>query len=53
MKRMQLPGAYHYGHIARENGKPKTASPYPALSKLWAWWVAGWNDADIEEGQKK
>lgn len=52
MKREQMPAAYYNGRFERSRNKPKSP-PYPALSKLWAWWVAGWNDADIEEGQKK
>lgn len=37
---------YRQGLDARKECKPKDA-PYPYMSELWAWWVAGWNDWDM------
>jgi len=44
----QHPSAYQWGRDEREASVAKCACPYPYLSPNWAWWLAGWNDKDIE-----
>lgn len=44
---MKLPRTYHAGREARQAGQSKCAPG----SLSWAdrhWWLAGWNDADLE-----
>lgn len=52
MKEHRTPEAYHEGRAGRQGNKPKSP-PYAALSQGWAWWLAGWNDADIETRRKE
>lgn len=43
---MSIP--YEQGRAARASCASKLANPYTTYSKLWAWWMAGWNDQDME-----
>ena len=47
-RRTAHPGSYHLGRTQRQARAAKLACPYPFLSSDWAWWLAGWNDMDIE-----
>lgn len=43
----KLPSLYHAGRISRSNKRPKV----PPSLITWAdrhWWLAGWNDRDME-----
>lgn len=44
---MSLPRAYHMGREALQAGKPKSA-PSTLSTIMRFWWLAGWNDADME-----
>lgn len=46
MSKNQLPAAYYDGRTERQRNQPKVP-PYRPMTRLWAWWIAGWNDADI------
>lgn len=41
------PAVYYDGRIARQKGKPKV-SPFSSISADHFWWLAGWNDRDME-----
>lgn len=45
---MRMPTPYRRGMQAREQMKAKAVNPYTAFSREWAWWLAGWNDRDME-----
>jgi len=40
--------SYRRGKKARDDGASKLANPYQPFTSLWAWWLAGWNDRDME-----
>lgn len=40
--------AYIKGAQCREQNKTKNNCPFALYSQMWIWWVAGWNDKDIE-----
>lgn len=39
---------YHQGRRAHQEGHGKQFNPYARRSKQASWWLAGWNDRDIE-----
>lgn len=41
---------YMEGKIARSSGKGQSANPWSYLTTAWSWWLAGWNDRDMEIG---
>ena len=41
---------YKHGHEARTAGAPKSAPGYLTWGQRH-WWLAGWNDCDMEIGQ--
>ena len=43
---------YQKGHLARMDGKNKYACPVELSTVLRGFWLAGWNDADIEMSMK-
>lgn len=45
---MRMPTPYRRGIKAREDMKAKAVNPYKLFSCEWAWWLAGWNDRDME-----
>lgn len=45
---MTLPRSYHHGREARVENKPKHA-PATLSDVMRYWWLAGWNDADMEQ----
>lgn len=45
--------AYLAGRTARQKRVHKNNCPHPWATQIWAWWLAGWNDEDIENGSKK
>ena len=47
-KTMRLPTAYYQGRLSREKDMAKASDPYRAMTARWAWWLAGYNDMDIE-----
>lgn len=47
-KIMRNPGHYNKGKRAREMDQSKDANPYARSSPASSWWLAGWNDTDIE-----
>lgn len=40
--------AYNQGSDARKEGRTRFACPYEMLSRLGAWFLCGWNEADQE-----
>lgn len=44
-----IPAAYTSGREARMTGRTKNTNPYPYMTTLWAWWLAGWNDKDMKQ----
>jgi hypothetical protein len=48
MSNQQLPGAYYDGKSERRRNQAKDTVPHKPMTRLWAWWLAGWNDCDIE-----
>lgn len=46
-----LPLAYRRGCIARKQGDIRSSCPHPGLSTDRTWWLAGWNDTDLEMGK--
>lgn len=40
--------AYEQGKAARDGQASKLANPYTTYGAMWAWWLAGWNDRDME-----
>lgn len=42
------PEAYQKGQVARTRSRAKKACPYEAYTQNWSWWMAGWNDQDME-----
>lgn len=49
-EREEYPSAYYLGRSVRNDGESQAANPYSFMTRLWAWWMAGWNDRDIEMG---
>lgn len=45
---MRMPTPYRRGIKARDDMKTKAVNPYKLFSCEWAWWLAGWNDRDME-----
>ena len=45
------PSAYHLGRADRYNGKQRSAPANLTFCERH-WWLAGWNDTDIEIGDK-
>lgn len=45
---MSHPAAYYDGKGQRKNNNEKSANPFTRMTSSWSWWMAGWNDADIE-----
>lgn len=43
-----LPKEYHSGRAARLAGMPKIAPATIGTIEMRHWWLAGWNDADME-----
>lgn len=43
-----MTAVYREGIEARDLNQTKNANPYPAITEQWAWWMAGWNDRDME-----
>lgn len=41
---------YCEGCSERQSGRGKTANPWPYMTEAWSWWLAGWNDRDMEIG---
>lgn len=47
--RQQTQDAYHDGRIARMKSRPKSSCPFDNSSfELKHWWLAGYNDKDME-----
>lgn len=44
------PDPYNKGSIARTRRRHKSSCPYPAHTCDSSWWLAGWNDRDMEIG---
>lgn len=42
------PAFYGEGQRARAKDEPKDTNPYARNSSAASWWLAGWNDTDIE-----
>ncbi|WP_420825800.1 ribosome modulation factor [Pseudomonas typographi] len=40
--------AYYNGRAARRQNTSKLACPFTPVTYLGSWWLAGWNDMDIE-----
>lgn len=38
---------YEDGVRHRQANKSKLLNPHAYMTKLWAWWCAGWNDQDL------
>lgn len=47
-----IPQAYHDGAIARREGEEKHAPPWLSAQGR-SWFLAGWNDKDIELSSKR
>ncbi|WP_280041177.1 hypothetical protein [Pseudomonas sp. Hg5Tf] len=47
-KRSDIPDDYYDGRECRQNGGGKLANPFSAISIKGAWWLAGFNDMDME-----
>ena len=41
---------YAEGKESRSLENGKAANPWPYMTEAWAWWLAGWNDRDMEIG---
>jgi ribosome modulation factor len=48
-----LPLPYRRGRATRLNKESKSVCPYHALTGDRSWWLAGWNDADLELEERK
>ncbi|ENB9667866.1 hypothetical protein ABJB81_006301 [Pseudomonas putida] len=48
----QHPSVYYDGRECRRRGGGKMANPFSPSSVHGAWWLAGFNDADIELGSR-
>ncbi|MEG1628563.1 hypothetical protein [Pseudomonas sp.] len=42
------PAIYYLGRECRRNGGGKLANPFAPISVRGSWFLAGWNDMDIE-----
>ncbi|MEQ6925596.1 hypothetical protein AAUI01_08230 [Pseudomonas mosselii] len=42
------PAAYYLGRACRDNGQSKHSQPYGWMTADCGWWLAGWNDRDLE-----
>lgn len=47
-KRERQPVFYCQGKRARQLHEAKDTNPYARNSPAASWWLAGWNDTDIE-----
>jgi hypothetical protein len=47
-RRRDIPDDYYDGRECRQRGGDKLANPFSAISIKGAWWLAGFNDMDIE-----
>lgn len=47
-KRDDIPQVYYDGRECRQRGSNKLANPFSAISIKGAWWLAGFNDMDME-----
>lgn len=47
-KRDDIPAVYYEGRSERGRGAAKLACPYSPISVKGGWWLAGWNDMDME-----
>lgn len=41
---------YAEGRKSRASSAGKNANPWPHMTEAWSWWLAGWNDQDMEIG---
>lgn len=39
---------YEAGAAARAKNIHKNNNPHAYMTSRWAWWLAGWNDTDME-----
>jgi ribosome modulation factor len=46
--RLEHPAAYYQGHADRQAGRCRLSQPYGHLTVDCGWWLAGWNDKDME-----
>lgn len=46
-QRIQLPHSYYHGRKARIDAQRKVAPGHYSFEQAH-WWLAGWNDADME-----
>ena len=54
MNNEKTPTAYALGRQARDEGDPITACAIPTTRfEARSWWLAGYIDADIEQGNNK
>ncbi|MNJ29699.1 hypothetical protein D3C77_242740 [compost metagenome] len=47
-RRRDIPDDYYSGRECRQHGGAKLANPFSAISIEGAWWLAGFNDMDLE-----
>lgn len=48
-----IPSVYYLGRECRRNGGTKLANPFSPISYHGSWWLAGFNDSDLEIGQQR
>jgi ribosome modulation factor len=46
--RLEHPTAYYQGRADRQAGRCRLSQPYDHLTVDCGWWLAGWNDKDME-----
>lgn len=46
--RLEHPTAYYQGRADRQAGRCRLSQPYGHLTVDCGWWLAGWNDKDME-----
>jgi len=44
----RTPPAYYQGRADRQAGRCRLSQPYGHLTVDCGWWLAGWNDKDME-----
>lgn len=47
-QRYQCPPAYFLGRACRDNLQSRDSQPYGWMTVECGWWLAGWNDRDME-----
>lgn len=47
-QRYQCPPAYFLGRACRDNLQSRDSQPYGWMTVDCGWWLAGWNDRDME-----